>query len=104
MGAPVFWKGKYFITQRNGIRRTSKSKYCTGGKTITLLPLPAQKKFKRRPAKPETSKPRMVRAAQAAPRPKFGLTSENDALSHSRGRSKITCKFRLMLCRVSIIP
>ena len=39
MGAPVFWKGKYFITQRNGIHRASKSKYCTDGKTMTLLPL-----------------------------------------------------------------
>ena len=47
MGAPVFWKGKYFITQRNGIRRTSKSKYCTGGKTITLLPLRLLPRYKR---------------------------------------------------------
>ena len=63
MGAPVFWKGKYFITQRNGIRRTSKSKYCTGSKMMTLLPLPAQKKFKRRPAKPSISKPRVARGS-----------------------------------------
>ncbi len=47
MGAPVFWKGKYFITQRNGIHRTSKSKYCTGSKMMTLLPLRLLPRYKR---------------------------------------------------------
>lgn len=69
MGAPVFWKGKYFITQRNGIHRASKSKYCTDGKTMTLLSpgcrCPGTKELNRRPSKKPTSQPRMAWTAHA---------------------------------------
>lgn len=64
MGAPVFWKGKYFITQRNGIHRTSKSKYCTGGKTITSLPLGCRFRHKKVQAPP--GKAGNIEAARSA--------------------------------------
>ena len=64
MGAPVFWKGKYFITQRNGIHRTSKSKYCTGSKMMTLLPLRLLPRYKRVP--PPPGKAENIEAARSA--------------------------------------
>lgn len=63
MGAPVFWKGKYFITQRNGIHRTSKSKYCTGSKMMTLLPLRLLPRYKR--VNPPPVKAENIKAAHS---------------------------------------
>ena len=64
MGAPVFWKGKYFITQRNDIHRTSKSKYCTGSKMMTLLPLRLLPRYKR--VNPPPVKAINIEAARSA--------------------------------------